>query len=46
MCGIFVTPGNKSCQLTWKNVKAELSDLKIDIQLYELVLPIMELCIF
>lgn len=29
MCGIFVTPRNQSCQLTWKNVKAELRELKI-----------------
>lgn len=46
MCSISVTPRNKSCQLTWKNVKEELRELKIDIQLYELVLPIMELRIF
>lgn len=35
MCGIFVTPCNQSCKLTWKNVKAELHAMKIDIQLYE-----------
>lgn len=40
MCGIFVTP------LVTRVVKAELRDLKIDIQLYELVLPIVELCVF